>query len=273
MNPPAFLNWQHCTPRDIRALAARDAVAVLPLGAIEQHGEHLPLSTDLDIASGLSEAALQAIADPARAVLLPAMAVALSTEHADFAGTLTLQPDTALATLVQVGLSVARAGLRRLVMVNAHGGNKSVVDLAALELRARARMLAVRAHTFRLPPPDDAIAGEELRCGLHGGALETSLMLHFAPERVRRDAIDHFEALPERAAREGSLLAPEGVAAFGWMAQDLHPLGVAGNARLADADTGRRLAGHFAAQLARIIDEAAGFDMSRLRDRAPLDPP
>lgn len=268
MQSPTLPWWQDLTPADIAALARADAVALLPLAAIEQHGEHLPLSTDLDIALGLVDAAMAQLRVDVPLCVLPPLAVGLSVEHAAFAGTLGLSAQTALAVLEEIGASVARAGIRRLVLFNSHGGNKALVDLAALNLRVAHRMLVVRAHWFRFAPPPGLIAADELRHGLHGGAVETAMMLHLAPHKVRRDAVAHFESLGVRMATEGRVLGPEGEAGFGWMAQDLHPSGVVGDARLADEALGGRLVAHFAERLARVIEDARDFDLAALRTPA-----
>lgn len=267
---PAIPWWQDRTPREIAALAAADGVALLPLAAIEQHGEHLPLSTDLDIALGLIDAALPRVRAGLPVCVLPPLAVGLSLEHCAFAGTLSLSPETALAVIVELGERVAAAGFRRLVLFNSHGGNKALVDLAALKLRAAQRMLVVRANYFRFAPPPDVLPADELRHGLHGGALETAMMLHLAPARVRMDRIAHFDSLGREMAREGRLLGPEGEAGFAWMAQDLNAGGATGDARLATPALGERLVEHFAGQLARLIEDAHAFDLARLVD-APLD--
>lgn len=256
--------WQDLTPRQIERLAAADGVAVLPLAAIEQHGEHLPLSTDLDIGLGLLQAALPRLRTGLPLCVLPPLAVGLSLEHRGFTGTLSLSPETALATLAELGDSVARAGIRRLVLFNSHGGNKALLDLAALKLRAAHRMLVVRANYFRFAPPIDALPAAELRHGLHGGALETAMMLHLAPHKVRVEAIDTFPSLGQTMAAQGRTLAPEGEAGFAWMAEDLNPGGATGDARVADAALGARLVGHFASVLARVIEDACDFDLAVL---------
>ena len=260
--------WQDKTPQDIARIAAAGGVAVLPLAAIEQHGEHLPLSTDLDIALGLLDAALPQLRPELPICVLPALAVGLSLEHSAFAGTLSLSPETALAVVAELGECVAAAGFRRLVLFNSHGGNKAVVDLAALKLRAAHRMLVVRANYFRFTPPADVLPAAELRHGLHGGALETAMMLHLAPTKVRIEQVADFDALGQRMAAAGTLLGPEGEAGFAWMAQDLNPSGATGNARLANAEMGARLVTHFGQQLARLLHEAYDFDLSCLRDEA-----
>ncbi|WP_038011695.1 creatininase family protein [Thauera sp. 63] len=267
---PAIPWWQDRTPGEIAALAAADGVALLPLAAIEQHGEHLPLSTDLDIALGLIDAALPRVRAGLPVCVLPPLAVGLSLEHCAFAGTLSLSPETALAVIVELGERVAAAGFRRLVLFNSHGGNKALVDLAGLKLRVAQRMLVVRANYFRFAPPPDVLPADELRHGLHGGALETAMMLHLAPAKVRMDGIAHFDSLGREMAREGRLLGPEGEAGFAWMAQDLNAGGATGDARLATPALGARLVEHFAGQLARLIEDAHAFDLARLAD-GPLD--
>ena len=262
--PSALPWWQDLTPRQISQLAAADGVAVLPLAAIEQHGEHLPLSTDLDIALGLLEATLPKLRPGLPLCVLPPLAVGLSLEHCRFAGTLSLSPETALAALVELGDSVARAGFRRLVLFNSHGGNKAVLDLAALKLRVAHAMLVVRANYFRFAPPPDALPAAELRHGLHGGALETAMMLHLAPHKVRMERIADFASLGRALVERGRLLGPEGEAGFAWMAQDLNPAGATGEARLADAALGARLVEHFSTALARVIEDAQDFELAAL---------
>jgi creatinine amidohydrolase len=257
--------WQDLTPQRIAQRAARGGVALLPLAAIEQHGEHLPLSTDLDIANGLVAAALPRVRADVPVCVLPPLAVGLSLEHTGFAGTLSLSPETALAVLGEMGDSVARAGFRRLVLFNSHGGNKALVDLAALKLRAAHGMLVVRANYFRFALPSGVLDADELRHGLHGGALETSMMLHLVPHAVRREALGDFRSLGVNRAADGCLLGPEGEAGFGWMAQDLHDSGATGNAQNACAALGARLVDHFAARLAQLIDEAHDFDLAHLK--------
>ncbi|NRB56886.1 MAG: creatininase family protein, partial [Salinicola sp.] len=231
--------WQELTTTEMAGLVDAGTVAVLPLAAIEQHGAHLPLSTDLDIGLGLLEVAAARLPPDRNVILLPPLALGSSLEHADFTGTLSLLPETAIAVIEALGEAVSRAGIRRLVLFNSHGGNKAVIDLAALKLRARHAMLVVKANYFRFTPPAQTLPAEELRHGLHGGALETSMMLHLAPDKVRVARLA--DAVSEGRVREqaGSTLGPEGDAGYAWMAQDLHASGVTGNATLADAETVR----------------------------------
>lgn len=264
------MRWADMTGPQLQEIAARDALAILPVAAIEQHGPHLPLSTDVDIGEGLLAAALSArqqCAEYRRPVLvLPTLAIGSSLEHAAFAGTLSLAPEVAIAQIESIGAGIARAGVRRLLLFNSHGGNKATLDIAALKLRAAYGLLVVKANYFRFAPPAGALPADELVHGLHGGALETSLMLHVAPEKVRRNALALFEPLGKRRADAGATVLPEGDAAFAWLAQDLHPQGVAGDTHLASAEHGAALCAHYAARLAEIIDETLGFDLDTLAD-------
>ena len=264
---PAFPHWQALTSRELAHLE-HDAVAVMVLGAIEQHGPHLPLSTDLDIGTGLLAAALTQLPDDFPLVQLPPLAVGASDEHLSFPGTLSLSPSLAAAVLEAHGDAVARAGLSRLVLLNSHGGNKAMMESAALALRRRHGLLVVKLHYMRLALPDDlpgeGLPPEELRHGLHGGALETALMRHLAPEKVRLAHLGHPISRGQAMAEEHQLLGPEGEAAFAWLAEDLHPEGVVGNARLGSAELGERLVDHYAERISRVLREARAMRLERI---------
>tara|TARA_R100001230_G_C5675739_1_gene181369 strand:+ start:945 stop:1751 length:807 start_codon:yes stop_codon:yes gene_type:complete len=250
-------HWQHLTAPQLHALSPRDPVAVITLGAIEQHGTHLPLGTDLIIGEGLQAAMLERLdAQDARVdvVCLPAMAVGASDEHASFPGTLSLPAPLAIATLEAYGESIARAGIRKLVLINSHGGNKAVMDLAALTLRRRCHMRVVKATYTRLPPLEGAMNADELRYGLHGGLLETAMMQHLAPQLV---TLDGYSPTAPATPATGALVSPEGSAAFAWLGEDLSEHGVSGDASHANAALGKRLVDHYAMQLAQVVTETA----------------
>ena len=257
--------WDERTTGEIREAGSSDPVAILPLAAVEQHGPHLPLSTDGIIGEGLVEAALEHL-DDVPVLVLPTQWVGTSEEHRSFPGTLSLSPKTLHRVLLETGASVSRAGIRRLVLVNSHGGNRAVVDQAALALRRREGMLVVKAHWFRFPRPDDVeLPGSEWRHGLHGGAVETSMMLHLRPDLVRTEAVSSFPSLGEELEHRLRRLGPEGEAAFAWTAEDLGDAGAVGDATLADAAMGRRLVAHYGACLADVLRDARDFPLSRLR--------
>ncbi|GHD51475.1 creatininase [Thalassobaculum fulvum] len=256
----AWHHWEHLTTTDLAAPGFRDAVAVLPVGAVEQHGPHLPLGTDAILVDGVLDAALDRLPDSCLALRLPTQRVGLSPEHAGFAGTLTLDPGTVMAQWTAIGAAVARAGIRRLMLVNGHGGQAAMVDVVAMRLRAEHGMTVARVTYFDLIGGDPAIDGRERRFGWHGGQVETALMLALRPELVRRDRLDDFVSAAESVADRYRELRVEGTAGLGWMAEDLNPSGATGNAAAATEAIGRHLLDRVAGRLAVLIGELHAFE-------------
>lgn len=246
-------------------VAGAARVAVLPLGAIEQHGPHLPLGTDLIIAEALSARAVDQASPDSGAVLLPAIPFGKSDEHDDFAGTVSLRAQTMVAILEDIGASIARSDIRRLLIISGHGGNSEVMGIAARNLRRQSRMAVVATNFMRFGLPDRAVAEDEVRYGIHGGLIETSLMLHLAPEKVDMAKAKDFASAAQAMANKGGLLGFSGAGAMSWLAQDLNPDGVVGNAAAATAEIGQTIADHQSAHLAKLIDELAVFDLSSLK--------
>lgn len=245
-----------------------DTVAVLPTAAIEQHGPHLPLTTDVDIGEGVLAAALERLPTDRSTLVLPTLAPGASPEHASFPGTLDRTPEGVIQDVFDAGGAVARAGVRRLVVFNSHGGNRAAIDIGSLRLRRRYGLLVVKVHTFRLAiPPETWIPEAELRHGLHGGAVETSIMLHLHPDRVVRDRMRAFPSFGMELEGSGSRIGPEGTAAFAWLAEDLNAEGVTGDAALATPETGHALVRAWAGQLAAILEDARDFPVERLRHK------
>ncbi len=246
-------DWATLSHRELSALDMRQAVAVLPLGATEQHGAHLPLSTDTDIAEGLFEAAMEEVADDVTVLRLPTVAIGASAEHADRAGTLSVPAETLAAMLRSIGAGVAAAGVRRLVLLNAHGGNLAAMNIAALDLRRAHGLLVVQLHYPRLAIAPVDLPAAELAHGIHGGAVETSMMLHLYPERVDRTAFPTASGTTDAPGR----VAPNGEAPFAWLADDLDASGIAGDPRLADAALGEQLVTDYATAIAEVLAETA----------------
>ncbi len=262
----ALRHWQALATPDFQGLDPERTVVVLPLAAVEQHGPHLPLATDALINAGLL-AALAQRSLAAEVLVLPPQVVGHSLEHAAYPGTLTLAAEPLLQSWCAIAQSVARAGLRKLVLLNTHGGNNALVHLAALRMRAESALLAVRANYTALGSPAGLFAVDELRDGLHGGEMETSLMLHLHPELVRQAHCADFPALTHQMSAGNRLLGPEKPVGFGWLSGDLSPSGVSGNAAAADAGRGAVLLTHLVGQLAVLIDEVAATPLSTLRGR------
>jgi creatinine amidohydrolase len=249
--------WQSLATTDFASVDAERTIAVLPVAAVEQHGPHLPLSTDAIINDGIINATLERLPRSSAVLVLPAQSVGTSAEHADFPGTLSIDAETLLRVWLEIGASVARAGVRKLVIFNTHGGQRALVDLAALRLRVDHDLFVVRANYFSFGAPEGVFSAAEWQHGLHGGEVETSLMLHLAPDRVRRNALENFAGLGAELARENELLGAEKPIGFGWKAQDLNPAGVCGNAAAADAKRGARYLEHLAERFAALLAEVA----------------
>jgi creatinine amidohydrolase len=252
--------WQDLTTTDFAQVDPRRTVALLPVAAIEQHGPHLPLATDAIINAGIVDATMQRLPAEASVLVLPALDIGDSLEHSDFAGTLSADLDALLGLWLSVGRGVARAGVRKLVIFNSHGGQKAHVDLAALRLRVAHGLFVVRAHSFAFGVPPGLFEQDELAHGLHGGAVETSLLLHLAPQLVRSSSIADFPSLGQRLAARGGLLGAEKPVGFGWMTQDLNPQGACGDARAASADKGRAVLDHAAGRLLQLLAEVADIE-------------
>lgn len=270
--------WRSLPPDAVAEASGRDPVLVLPLAAIEQHGPHLPLTTDLDIGMGILCDAFEALPADFPAWVLPARAVGASLEHESFEGTRSVDTETLIRWIVDVGRDVAGAGVRRLLLANSHGGNRYAMEEAALRLRAELGLLVVKASWFRFDRPTGiGLPEAEWRHGLHGGAIETAMMLYLCPDAVDRDAVADFTSFAAELEARLRRLGPEGQASFAWLAEDLNPAGVVGDARRATAETGARLVAHYGRALADVILDAREFPLERLgpgRDpRAPDGPP
>ena len=259
-------NWNDIYWSDVRRENTVRWIAVLPLAAIEQHGPHLPLGTDVMIAEAYLARVRDLLPTNLPATFLPVQAVGISTEHLAFPGTLTLPPDVAIRSWTALGESLARAGVRKLVMVSSHGGNSAAMSLVAQDLRARLGFLAVTTAWSRFGTPDGLFAAEEIRHGIHGGAIETSIMLAAYPAQVRADQIKNFEPRSIAMERDYRGLSVQRPAPFAWQSQDLHPSGAIGDATAASADKGRRLLDHGARAFCELLADVDRFDPAALTD-------
>ena len=258
--------WQNLTTRDFGTVDVERTIALLPVAAVEQHGPHLPLATDALINEAIVGAMLDHLAGEATVLVLPALTIGSSLEHADFPGTLSIDPVNLLRVWTDVGACVARTGIRKLVIFNSHGGQKALVDVAALQLRVDHDLLVVRASYFAFGAPVGLFANEEWLHGIHGGEVETSLMLHLNPDLVRRDALENFPSLGVKLAEKNQLLGAEKPVGFAWKSQDLHAAGVCGNAAAADARRGAEYLVHLAQCLTSLLVEVGKTPLGILAD-------
>jgi creatinine amidohydrolase len=258
--------WQDLAWTDFADLPA-GIVAVLPVAAIEQHGPHLPVSVDATINAGILARALEKLPPSSTVLALPMQSVGLSVEHIRYPGTLTLSATTLITLLTEIGRSVGRAGVRRLVLFNSHGGQPQVLDIVARALRAEG-LFVVNCHWGRLGLPF-AIDPVEQRHGIHGGWVETSLMLHLRPDLVHMDLAEDFRSAWLAQEATCQVLTPEGAVGFGWETQDLHPKGALGDARAASAERGAAILEHAASRLVQLLTEVATLDLDAWMRKAP----
>ncbi|WP_142850237.1 creatininase family protein [Telmatospirillum sp. J64-1] len=259
--------WHELTTCDFETMDKDRTVVILPVAAIEQHGPHLPVYVDACINQGLLDLALTKMPGDMQALVLPMQAVGKSNEHLGFTGTLTLSAETLTRVCTEIGESVHRAGFRRLVLLNSHGGQPQIMDIVARDLRVRLGMFVVTVGWSRMGMPPDLFTKEELKHGIHGGAVETSLMLHLRPDLVKMEEALNFVSLSEEMEGEYRFLTPEGRVGFGWQTQDLNPHGACGDATAASAEKGALVADHAAARFVELVEEVARFPLECLKTK------
>lgn len=264
--------WADLSTRDFAALQstgqAAQLVAVLPVAAVEQHGPHLPLSVDATLLQGVIDAALPHLGADVPALFLPPQNIGLSTEHENFPGTLTLSPATVIALWTELGACVARAGVKKLLIFNSHGGNVAVMDIVARELRQRHGLLVYSASWFSLPQPPEVqglFSAQEHRFGIHAGDIETSMMLHLAPGTVHMEHAQNFRSTSQDRAERFAILGNGKSAKMGWAMEDYHASGAVGQADAATADKGRAVVQAAGAALAALLAEVAALPLDTVR--------
>jgi len=257
--------WIERTSSDFSTRDMSRVIAVLPVAAIEQHGPHLPLGVDAMIMEGCLDRVLPLLPRDIETIFLPIQSIGVSLEHRDFAGTLTLSPETGSRLLGDIAEGVFRSGVRKLVLMNSHGGNSALISQLALDLRSRFAALAVTCSWSRFGYPDGLFDPEEIRHGIHGGAIETSLMLAFRPDLVDMGRARHFAPRTHDFERRFRWLRADRPAAFGWMAQDLSPAGAMGDATRASAALGEKLADYWATSFIELLQDVAAFDLALLK--------
>jgi creatinine amidohydrolase len=261
-------DWMEMTWQEIAGAGNDTArwIAVLPLAAVEQHGPHLPLGVDTFIAEAYLARVREILPADLPVTFLPVQRIGVSVEHVAFPGTLTLSASAAIAAWTEIGESLVRAGLRKLVLITSHGGNVAAMELVARDLRARHGMLAVTVGWHRFGYPESTFSSEEKRHGIHGGDIETSLMLVGKPETVRREHAPNATPATIAMAEEFKWLGAYRPAGFAWMTQDINPTGAVGDATLATAAKGEAALAHGAKAFVELLREIDRFDLKRLHD-------
>ena len=255
-------HWREMTTREFSESDTSGWIAVLPIAAIEQHGPHLPVGVDALLAEAMVARAVAALPDDLPATFLPVQQVCKSNEHIEFPGTLTLTWETAIRTWIEIGESVARAGLRKMVIVTSHGGNVAPMEIVARELRQTLGMAVATTSWTRLGGARVYSYPEGPMVDIHGGLSETSMMLAAWPDLVRQEFVEDFQsrqtALRQGSAKLGYHMAE---ANLGWLSNDLNPKGTVGDAASASAELGK----------ADLDSQTEGF-IALLRDMARYQP-
>ena len=263
LNAPAVSRfWADLKSPDFARLDLARCIAVLPVAAIEQHGPHLPLHVDTTLVEGVIAATLPHLPAPLPVLFLPTQAIGFSPEHTAFAGTLTLKADTIIALWTELAESVARTGVKKLVLLNSHGGQVGLLDVVARDLRARLGMLVYSVNWFNLPLHDEAgapvnelFSAHEHRFGIHAGEIETSMMLALKPHQVDMEKAQNFHSTSQDRAQKFGLLGDGRSAKLAWQMQDYNPQGAVGNAAAATADKGHAVLGAAGRSLAQLLVE------------------
>jgi creatinine amidohydrolase len=256
--------WSELRSSEFTALDPSSTIAILPVAATEQHGPHLPVMTDTAIAEGMIKTVLERLPDDLRVLFLAVQSIGKSNEHLRSPGTITVSAENLIRVWCEIGESVHRAGLRKLVIVNSHGGNTEVIGIVARELRVKLGMLVATTQWRRFGLPSGMYTPFDSTHGIHAGDIETSLMLYFRPDLVDMSKAKLFPSKAAEMEKDYKHLRPAGQHGFGWIAQDINPNGAVGDASIATAEKGRLTAEHQADAFIALLRDVARFPLSEL---------
>lgn len=252
--------WAELTRRDFAGLDLTNAIAVLPVGAIEQHGPHLPVSVDIDLVNAVIARTLPLVDTRLTVLFLPDAAYGKSNEHIAFPGTLSISAATLMRFWTEIGESVARTGIRRFVLFNGHGGNTPAMEIVARDLRVAHGMRTASCSWYQFNEAESLVGTNEHVLGLHAGDVETSAMLACSPERVDMRQAKNFVSAEEGWRRTYRYVGAGGATArLGWRIDDLNGEGACGNAAAATAEKGQALLARAATNFAAFISEFDRF--------------
>lgn len=254
---PDARNFAYLTWKQVDALPRESTLLVLPTAAIEQHGHHLPLATDTLINNLVLGKALALVPQDLSIFALPPVCYGKSNEHLGFSGTLSVSASTFLAVVRDLGASIATGGFKKVVLYNTHGGNTSLVDVLARDLRAE---FGLRTFSLFGSPGAtfEGVSQQERTYGFHAGEIETAYLLHATPELVH---VQEYTTNYIARVDAPELLRPEGSSAnFAWLTRDIAPSGVLGDPTAATAENGERWANEAAARVAEILVAMCNFE-------------
>lgn len=256
--------WNELNASDFASLDPERVIAILPTASTEQHGPHLPIATDVAIAQGMLEETRRQLPDDLDILVLPIQEIGKANEHKYGPGTLSLSAELLIPVWTAIGQKVFEAGLRKMVIVNSHGGNTDIISIVSRELRVRFDMAVLVTQWGRFGHPDGMISAHETRFGIHGGEVETSLMLHFRPELVRMDKAENFASKAEAMQRQSKFIQPNPPHALAWIAHDLNPAGVVGDASKGTAEKGAAISAHQAAGFIEMLRDFRDYSLANL---------
>ena len=257
---PAERFLAYLTTTDIAALPKEEALVVLPIASIEQHGPHLPVASDTILGQTIIGRALERLDPTDQVWVLPGLAYGKSNEHRTFAGTLTLEQATLAAVVHDLAASVARAGFRRLVLANAHGGNPAVLEHVARDAHEATGLMIFPLFLFRMDVDYGELDADEAHWGTHAGEWETSALLAVAPELVHRERTADLGGYPTYA-RPLTHIALRGPITYAWLTHEISPSGNLGDPRRATVEHGEAIIEKTVARLVEVLREMATFEM------------
>ena len=265
MATPFF--WNELNTYDFDELSADTTIAILPIASTEQHGPHLPIATDVTIANGMLGELGRQRPDDLEMLVLPTQEIGKANEHIYGRGTLSLSAELLIPVWTAIGTKVAEAGVRKMVIVNSHGGNVDIMSIVARELRVRYQMAVVSTQWSRFGNPEGMISDYESRYGIHGGEVETSLMLHFRPDLVRMDKAQNFGSKAESMREQSKYIQPLPPHSLAWIAHDLNPNGVVGDASRGTAEKGEAICRHQVRGFIELLYDLKRYPLTNLYSR------
>lgn len=276
--PHASHYWFHCRTGDFARWqqdgSIAHTIAVLPLGATEQHGPHLPLCVDTTLVDGVVQASLAHLDPASRPLFLPTQTVGFSPEHLRFGGTLSLKAETVIRLWTEIGECVAASGVKKLVLFNAHGGNVGLMDVVGRDLRQRCGLLVYSVNWYGLPLLDangkdvnTLFDAHEHRFGIHAGDIETSMMLALAPQQVDMAQAQNFASTSEERAQQYPVLGNGRSAKLSWAMQDYNAAGAVGNAAAATVEKGAAVVDAAGRALATLLAEVHRLPLTTIQNR------
>lgn len=239
-------------------MANKDQVVIVqPVGAIEQHGPHLPLAVDTALGMAVIGRALEQLDPSVPVYCLPPLCYGKSNEHWGFPGTITLSASTLISVLTDVANSVYQAGFRKLVLLNSHGGQPQVLEIVARDAHQQRPDFWLFPHFVWHVPHHigDLLSPQERVQGIHAGDAETSAMLAILPDQVRMN-----RAVKEYPPHHDGLLSLEGALPFGWTTRDISKSGVVGDATVATAEKGEKILAQVATGWVKVLEEIYQFE-------------